>query len=253
MSSRDTDKDWAVIAHENPYWGVLSVDSFKGKELSPADLDTFFESGELFVGNLMGMIHAHIVPGFSPKRSLDFGCGVGRLLAPMARVSGEAVGVDVAPEMLNICRSNLARLGVGNVSLVLSDDDLSTVEGKFNFINSYIVLQHIPPARGYRILSKLLSKLEVGGCGSIQLTYAKDRRYLEHEFGTARAYRRDGNLITDILPIDDTAPTGRIVMYDYDLNQIVAMISEIAGQPILVLPTRDDNHMGVHLVFARSR
>lgn len=251
--TRDTDKDWQVIANENPYWGVLSVDAFRGRELGDDDFRRFFETGDVFIGNLMGLVHAHILRGFSPERTLDFGCGVGRLLAPLARRSKLAVGVDVAPEMLDLCRANLERLGVENFSLVLGDDQLSRVEDKFDFINSYIVLQHIPPMRGYRILNLLLSKLRVGGCGSIQFTYAKDRRYLQNEIASARAYRRDGNTITDILPVEDASPAGKIVMYDYDLNQVVAMISEIAGQPILVLPTHDDNHIGVHIVFARSR
>jgi SAM-dependent methyltransferase len=253
MGARDTDKDWEAIAKQDPYWGVLSVDEFRGKELGEGDLVKFFQSGDVFIGNLMGLIHAHIARDFSPRRTLDFGCGVGRLLAPLARISQEVVGVDVAPEMLKICRSNMQRLGISNYSLALSDDRLSQVNGEFGFINTYIVLQHIPPERGYRILSSLLSKLQIGGCGSIQLTYGKDRQYLQHEIGAARAYRRDGNTIVDLLPVEDASAIGKIVMYDYDLNQIVAMISEIAGQPILVLPTRDDNHMGVHLVFARSR
>ena len=253
MSIRDTDKDWQVIALENPYWGVLSVDEFRGKDLAEESFNAFFRSGQSFIGNLIGLIRAHIVPNFSVKRSLDFGCGVGRLLVPMAHISETAVGVDIAPAMLDICRSNLERLKIENCSLALSDDTLSKVDGMFDFINTYIVLQHIPPQRGYKLLGSLLSRLQIGGCASIQITYAKSRRFFQHEIGTARAYRRDGDTITDILPIDDTVGAGRIVMYDYDLNRIVAMISEVAGLPIIMLPTRDDDHLGVHFIFARSR
>jgi len=43
---------------------------------------------------------------------LDFGCGTGRMALPMARVLGETshyVGVDVDPELIAWCRSNIAR------------------------------------------------------------------------------------------------------------------------------------------------
>ena len=81
---RDTDGDWKQIAEQNPYWGVLSAEKFKGRELGEPELKEFYHSGHIFVQNLLAFIRAHIAPGFSPTRSLDFGCGVGRLLGPFA-------------------------------------------------------------------------------------------------------------------------------------------------------------------------
>lgn len=251
--NRDTDRDWQKISQENPYWGVLSVDQYLGRDIDDQALAQFFDTGKLFIGNVIGLIRAHIYPNFSIQRSLDFGCGVGRLLIPLASHSVEAVGVDVADGMLAICQKHLDNFSVTNCQLVKGDDDLSSITGTFDFINSYIVLQHIPPERGYKILSNLLSKLRVGGCASIQITYAKSRKYFKHETGLAKAYRRDGDTIRDILPFADQSPEGRIVMFDYDLNQVIAMLSEIAGMPMIMLPTLDDDHYGVHFVFARGR
>jgi hypothetical protein len=42
-------------------------------------------------------------------------------------------------------------------------------------------------------------------------------------------------------------------MFDYDLNHVVANLSVYAGHPILMLPTLDDDHLGVHFVFQRAR
>jgi 2-polyprenyl-3-methyl-5-hydroxy-6-metoxy-1,4-benzoquinol methylase len=249
---RDTDEDWKRIAEQNPYWGVLSAEKFKGRELGEAELKEFYHSGQVFVQNLLGFIRAHIFPGFNPTRSLDFGCGVGRLLGPLARISRQAVGVDVAPPMLEIAERNLRAMGIDNVQYVLSDDSLSRVEGDFDLVNSYIVLQHIPPARGYRIVQALLGKVRKGGCASIQLTYGKDRRFFSHEAGKARAYRREGNMIIDLLPQEDRADVGAINMFDYDLNQILAMAGPLAGHPMLLLPTFDDHHLGVHIIMARA-
>lgn len=44
--SRDTDRDWAKLAEENPYWAVISADRFLGKEISEAEREVFFRSGE---------------------------------------------------------------------------------------------------------------------------------------------------------------------------------------------------------------
>ena len=66
------------------------------------------QTGETQIARVMGFIKEHLQGDFRPTRSLDFGCGVGRLLMPIARLSAEAVGVDVAPGMLELCRNFLA-------------------------------------------------------------------------------------------------------------------------------------------------
>lgn len=247
---RDTDKDWTKIAEEQPYWGVLSVDEYKGTELADDVRQQFFRSGRDLVQNTFAFVKRHVNPQFKPQRSLDFGCGVGRLLIPIAQFSGEAVGVDVAPRMLDLAKSNFERAGIANASVVLGDDALSAVTGKFDFVNTYIVMQHIPPSRGYVILQKLLQLLNPGGVASIQLTYAKARRFMSHEIGRARFYRRDGQVIYDLISDHSEPPPGSVTMFDYDLNQVMAIISTVAGSPIMTLATNDDGHLGVQFIFS---
>jgi SAM-dependent methyltransferase len=254
MNERDTDHDWAKIAEENPYWGVLSVDAFRGVDLSDDARANFFRSGESLIGNIWAFIRKHLKEDFNPARSLDFGCGVGRLLVPIAKRSGEAVGVDVAPNMLEICSQNLAVAGVSNTTLAPPHEGLNAVVGEFDFVNSYIVIQHIPPARGYALLHKLLQLVAIGGVVSLQLTYGKSRRFFMHEAARASHYRREGRTLIDLAPtFGDEHPAGFITMYDYDLNQIFAMVADVAGSPILSLPTYDDHHLGLHLIFTRAR
>jgi 2-polyprenyl-3-methyl-5-hydroxy-6-metoxy-1,4-benzoquinol methylase len=251
--TRNTDLDWEKVAAENPYWGVLSAEQYKGHQLSPSARELFFKSGEELVSNVVAFIQSHINAEFQPQRSLDFGCGVGRLLIPMARRSKQAVGVDVSQQMLALCNENLVAFGIKNATTIQGDDTLSGVSGTFNFINTYIVLQHIPPARGYELLGRLLSKLDAGGAASIQLTYGKHRKFFVHEASRAQYYRRDGRILFDIGPPVFTPPVGTITMYDYDLNHVASVINEIAGSPVLMLPTNDDDHLGVHFIFVRGR
>lgn len=171
----------------------------------------------------------------------------------MARISGAVVGIDVAPSMVEICRSNLRAAGIENATVILGDDQCNQIDGMFDFINSYIVIQHIPPERGYEIIAQLLSKLERGGVGSLQLTYAKHRKFLVHETAAAQYYRREGAMLFDIGRRQHEPPAGTITMFDYDLNQIVAAVTRIAGSPVLLLPTEDDDHLGTHFIFQRAR
>jgi hypothetical protein len=143
--------------------------------------------------------------------------------------------------------------GLSNVTLVGSDDQLSQVPGEFDFTNSYIVLQHVPPERGYRLMQSMISRTRKGGVVSIQVTYAKARSFLQYEAPTALYYRRDGNQIHDILDSGWRPPEGTINMYDYDLNQVMAQVSSAAGHPLIVLPTSDDSHLGMHFLFRKAR
>jgi SAM-dependent methyltransferase len=250
---RDTDSDWKRVARDDPYWGVLSRDEYRKGSMDAARFEQFMATGEKFVSDIFGLIKKHVNPQFAPRRALDFGCGVGRLLIPLARRVEEAVGVDVAPQMLDLCREHARAAGVGNIVLAPSDDDLKAIAGPFDFVNSYIVLQHIPPERGHRLVDAMLGHLAIGGIASLQVTYAKSRALMRYESPTAHYYRREGRVIYDVLPSDWSAPEGTINMYDYDLNQVMAQISRHAGHPVIALPTDDDDHLGFHFVFPRGR
>jgi SAM-dependent methyltransferase len=249
--ARDTDKDWQQVAKQEPYWGVLSTDDFLSKKLNDKAREQFFRSGDQYVTHLMALIGRYFDPAFKPRRVLDFGCGVGRLAIPFAKRSEETVGVDIAPAMLEICRENARAAGVANLQTVQGDDLLTSVEGRFDLVNTYIVLQHIDPARGVPLIQRLLDRVQPGGIASIQMTYGKDRKFWPHEQPRARFYRRDAGVVTDLLPLDDGRPVGTITMYDYDLNQVFAAATMIAGGPIVVLPTGDDGHLGVHLLIRK--
>jgi SAM-dependent methyltransferase len=242
---RNTDKDWTKIAEEAPYWGVLSADEFKGVAIDSDARERFFASGETQIASLFAEIEG-ISPGFSPNRSLDFGCGVGRVLLPIATRSREAIGIDIAPNMLALTKSNAEASGVDNIELVLSDDTLSRVTGRFDFVHSFIVLQHIPPERGYQIIRQLLSLLEPGGVFALHIGFAKARELMVHEMPAARYYRRDGTILHDLCA-QPPPPEGTVQMFDYDLNQVFAIVSEF---PIgrMSVKTISDSHVAISLL-----
>jgi SAM-dependent methyltransferase len=168
-----TDLEWEKWGLQDPYFSVLTNPKFRKGEMTAKAKEDFFRSGRSHVDRVMSACHRYIDPVFAPQRVLDFGCGVGRLVLPFAALAREVIGVDISDAMLNEARRNCAERGVGNATFVMSDDSLSAVEGVFDLVHTAIVLQHIDPARGTRIVAQLLSRIAPGGVGAIQLTYAK--------------------------------------------------------------------------------
>jgi SAM-dependent methyltransferase len=173
MSTNNTDHDWENLAHEDPYWSVLTQDRFRKKVLDAAGRREFFLSGEKYINWVFSMIRNHIDSEFNPAKGLDFGCGVGRLLLPMARHCQAAVGIDVSETMLGEAEKNRQTEKAENISLVKGDDNCSGLTPGFDFINSFIVFQHVPCDRGVRLFQRLLELLNEGGVGAVHFTYAR--------------------------------------------------------------------------------
>jgi SAM-dependent methyltransferase len=171
--ANDPDLDWERFGQADPYFAVLSDERFHRERMTDADRAAFFDSGREHVARVLDIVRERLDPAFAPARALDFGCGVGRLLLPLAERCAEVTGVDVSAAMLAEARRNCEAAGLANVRLVPSDDGLSRVEGRFDFVHSYIVLQHVPVRRGERLVALLAERLAPGGVGMFHVTYTQ--------------------------------------------------------------------------------
>lgn len=72
-------------------------------------------------------------------------------------------GIDISPSMLSEATRNMEKAGLSNCAFHLSDDDLTAADRQFDFVNTYIVIQHIPVARGMRIIDQLIRRVRPGG------------------------------------------------------------------------------------------
>jgi SAM-dependent methyltransferase len=167
-----TDDDWQLWGRLDPYFGVITDERFGRGRLTAESLDEFFRVGEAELREILSDCARH-VGVVTTRRSLDFGCGVGRLLIPLAEVSEYCVGVDVADAMREETARNCAKFGRTNVRLIRSLDELAEDEDPFTFIHCYIVLQHIDPERGLGIIAALLRRLAPGGAAALHVTYAR--------------------------------------------------------------------------------
>jgi SAM-dependent methyltransferase len=182
-----TDQDWQVLGERDPYFSVLAHERFRRAQLTPAALEEFFRFGREELGELLRECRRHFGE-FATGRTLDFGCGVGRVLIPLSEISQQCVGVDISEPMRAEAARNCAHFGRHNVRLVRDLEELGPAAGGFSFIHSYIVLQHIPPRRGLALIGGLLARLEAGGCAVLHVTFA--RRKHPDTFGAQPALRR---------------------------------------------------------------
>jgi 2-polyprenyl-3-methyl-5-hydroxy-6-metoxy-1,4-benzoquinol methylase len=167
-----TDRDWEKWGSKDPYFGVLTLDKYTKENLTEKNKNEFFVSGKDYIDDILDKIRKHIAPVFTINKALDFGCGVGRLVIPLADVANEVTGVDISQSMLNEARKNCDERLINNVHFIKSNDDLSLLKDKYDFIHSVIVFQHIPITRGEQIFANLMKHLEDDGVCVVHFTYA---------------------------------------------------------------------------------
>lgn len=228
---RNTDADWEAFAKRDPYWAVLTADEFRRERLDESARAAFFANGEGTIAHFIDMLGQHFDCPRHFETTLDFGCGVGRLLFPLARRSGIAVGVDVSPSMLEECRKNAAGFEIRNIALRQGDDALSQVQeyaGKVNLLTSLLVFQHIPPARGLRIFGALLDLLSPASFGLIQLLTGPPPAAASHA----------------LEPVMEMNP--------YDLNAVLSILHAKGIHDIFCQLANHDRLIGVTLSFRRN-
>jgi len=192
-----TDADWKKLGSADPYYGVLAAEKYR-KEYLAQNIKEFFASGEEFVADRLKKAKRHF-DAVKFNDALDFGCGVGRLPLPLARTFESTLGIDVSDSMLLEAKANARRLGIFNATFALSDDDLSKAPGQYDFVNSYIVLQHIPVLRGMKIIEELMKRVRTGGILALHVCVDRNFRFARTLQYWARAHlpvvHRVGNVV----------------------------------------------------------
>jgi 2-polyprenyl-3-methyl-5-hydroxy-6-metoxy-1,4-benzoquinol methylase len=242
----NTDKDWERIAQSEPYYGVLTNYQFLAANLDKNAEKKFWQSGERHIDKVFTHIEKHLRVGFFPKNTLDFGCGVGRLLKPLAQRSKMVTGVDVSATMLKLAAKNVAEDGGGHIRL--SSGLQGYQPASFDFIHSYIVFQHIPVSRGYELLEELLLLLKSGGIGVLHFTYDNySRKSWLKKIQDWPFAKQVGNLLQK-KAINEPV----MQMNEYDLDNIFTRLSS-NGCENLFIDFTDHGVKGAILYFQKGQ
>jgi SAM-dependent methyltransferase len=132
-------------------------------DLPRGDRRAFWQSGETTVSeDLLPVIRKHAVP---LGAALEIGCGVGRLVFPMACHFAWVLGLDIAPEMTRQAAALAAEKKVSNVRFFTLAEyercpgDFAQLQGSVDFIYSLIVFQHVADFSSIDAHLQLISRL----------------------------------------------------------------------------------------------
>ena len=120
---------------------------------------------------------AQLMPG---DKILEIGCGTGTLiLAAKARVgsSGEAVGIDIAPEMVAVARRKAARKGADITFQVGSIASIPFPDNHFDVVLCSFMIFHMPEDVRNSGFKEIYRVLNTGGHLFILDSASNDKRY----------------------------------------------------------------------------
>lgn len=245
-----SDEEWEKWGRLEPYYGVITEGRNFRANFDAAAREAFFATGRAHIEHVLAACR-RLDAGFSPRRALDFGCGVGRVVVPLAALADRVVGADVAESMIVEARSNCS--GLSNVALVRTDDSLAAIDGvcgAFDFIHSYIVFQHIPVARGRKIFTGLVDRLAEGGIAALHLTYARNAWKKTLGVRPPQAWRT--MVQTGVFSYRERCRDLEMQMNPYVLNELFFILQTKGIRDIHVEFCDHDGQLGVFLYFRKT-
>lgn len=237
---RHTEPDWIKVGETDPFFGVMGDHRYHVEQVNADLLDALYQAGETHIASVLQGLRA-AEPGFAPASALDFGCGVGRHTLAMAARVGEVVGVDVSPGMIKQARAAADRHSIRNCSFA----ERIPEDGYYDWVHSFQVFQHIVPDRGYEIVRELLSRLNPDGICSLHFTLFREHRHVALQAG---AFWRFDGTTANLLARRDIEGVGTIVLFDYDLNHLLALMIAEDVELRAVTMTEAGGHHGARLI-----
>lgn len=239
---------WNHVGETHPYWGVFTSQEFFAENLQPQSLQRFFESGEAHITTLLSKAELHFGP-YKNESALDFGCGVGRLLVPLAKAFREVKGVDISPSMIKEAEKNCLLNNLSNVSFT-ENLDLIPKES-FDFVHSFIVLQHIPPSKGMKLISRLIELIKPSGIGALHVTYKNQFSLLKKAGLWARRNIKSFHYVCNVLQKRKwDLPV--IPMYVYNLPSLLEIFRKAAISDVCMQITQHGAYSGALFLFKKS-
>ncbi len=225
-------EEWEYWGDKDPYYAVSTFDKFRKENLTEANKEDFFQTGYEHINKIWNEIENNFEKHFKPNKGLDFGCGVGRLVVPLAEKCEKILGVDISDLMLEEATRNCQSREITNADFLQTDEFLDDNSDKFDFAHSFIVFQHINPEQGEKIVRKIVESLADDGIGVLHFVYANNPN--DRNFWRFKIYRDYPvvNQLKNLVKGGGQEPL--IPMYIYDLNKIFLLLQENGCHKCLV-------------------
>jgi SAM-dependent methyltransferase len=156
-------EDWGSV---DPLYAILTDPKYRH---GGGDRSEFLETGEQFASAILDQCDA-LGLAQDRGRALDFGCGVGRVTAPLSRRFDEVVGLDISESMVASARKLHAARTNCTFEVQRSDDLAHYPDGSFDLVLCVLVLQHLSTRQAIlRYLAEFARVLRPGGALVVQL------------------------------------------------------------------------------------
>jgi SAM-dependent methyltransferase len=243
------DRKWEAFAEREPFFAVFTDPKFLSANRTANQEREFFDSGELLVDAIFHTIRKRLAPDFEPESVLEYGCGPGRLAIPFARRTGSVTAVDRSPAMLSVARREAAKQNVGNIHFKTAAEFASSPR-KFDLVNSYLLFQRLPPARGLALFRELLGRIGSGGIGVFHFLY---RGTASPVVRITRTIRERVAVVNGVANIARRKPFGEpfIPSHTYDLDEVFRILVD-AGFENSHVTFEDHEEMTSAIVFVQA-
>jgi 2-polyprenyl-3-methyl-5-hydroxy-6-metoxy-1,4-benzoquinol methylase len=243
--------EWEKWGQRDPYFAVITRDDYHADRVDDGARRVFFAGGEDEIAMTVEDVRRVTSSDWRPNSVLDFGCGVGRLTIPLARISERICAVDVSPAMLREAARNCEDAGLRNVDFRLSTPGLTGVEGPFDFVHSSIVFQHIPPSSGYALFDAILDRVTPNGAGMLHVVHGQRGSPLRT---AAHRARRSSRVIHRLLNVIQRRPIDAplMAMFEYELSRLLVSLQTRGFERIGGRLTDHGGWLGVMLTFSRG-
>ena len=175
---------WTTLGTEQPYHSVLTGQEYLPGNINEGSIARFWASGVREASEISAMLLRHGLADTTGATCVEYGCGLGRITFPLAKMFRNVEAYDISPPHLKMAQEEAVRLGRENVTFHRVTartfrDGLS----RCDFFYSQIVLQHNPPPVIGKLISMLLDALQPGGIGIFQVpTYSANYRFQIDEY-----------------------------------------------------------------------
>ena len=160
----------------------------------------------------------------------------------MREHAGSVCGLDVSETMVDLAMRRAKQFGVDKLHCSVDMPD-----GKFDWINSFIVFQHIPPDEGLPILEELLSRAADKCVLSIHFTFWREDHLILPKPKLNGLFRW---IHKTVLPERTHSVEELVSMYDYDFGSVYGTFERHGFTKVLL---EHVNHGGHHGAWMFSR
>lgn len=157
---RRLQKTWDQLAINDPLWAIVSFNDKKNRKWG---IEDFFALGQSDIEGLFVAILDELKLSIKHHKSLDFGCGAGRLTQALCTKFHEVHGVDISQKMIDMANIYNQHPHKCFYHCNTTDHLMIFKDNTFDFILSHLVLQHIAPHMGRKYIREFMRLIKPGG------------------------------------------------------------------------------------------